>query len=543
MKSKTIVFLLLLIIIIGAALRLYGFEWGIPRAPHWRNHYQDEAFVLGLLFKMGPDNLNPHYFINPTLHYYTLLTAIKTASVAGYIKPFRLPVPTNNLGQPARGLELEDYRRMYQVGRGLCLLESILLILLIYGIGRNLYGPVAGLVGAAFTAVLPTFCYQSRFLVVDAPAVFWLILAFWFITTTPSPARRRPWALMAGLFIGLAIGAKYTNILVVIPFLHRFYQLHRSAAPPPKIFFHRDLLYAGLTAAAFFFFSTPYALLSTAEFLHGDSNGFGGIFGRRGLLYYNNYPANLITPFTVATLQSLRLPLSVLCLAVLVWRLIRHRAGDVTIFCFLVPFYGMLVTKASPHLRHIMPVLPLLMILLGAAWIDPPVVLKRLPLRIFSAGLGAGILIYTLLFSAAYVGRMSTTDTRIASAEWMNANLPRGATIGMATYFPWNYTPPVENVFDPDRIIVTGYDYERLRQQRPVYFIITEYEYRELAYHRGSRYLARQFVDRLFQEKDYELIKEFSRDFSVLGIRFHPDFPNLDWNPVNPRILIYCLKS
>jgi hypothetical protein len=527
----------------GAALRITGFEWGIPQAPYWRNHYQDEAFVLGLMFKMGPDNLNPHYFINPTFHYYTLLGAVKAATLTGYIKPFSLPVTTNNFGQPTLDVSLEDYGRMYRVGRILSILESILLILLVFGIGRNLYGPVAGLIAAALVAVLPTFCYQSRFLVVDAAAVFWFVLTFWFITTQPEPGRLRRWSVLSGLFIGLAVGAKYTNLLIVLPFLYRYCQVREGEEPFWKKILSRDMLYAGLVAAMFFLFTTPYALLSTGEFLHGDKNGFGGIFGSRGLMYYNNYPANLLTPFTVATLQSLRLPMALLCLLGITWRSIRRRAADIIMLCFIVPFYVLLIIKASPHLRHVMPVLPFIVLLSAAALADPPGFMKRPLIRYPAWLLAAAVFMYTALFSMAYVGRLTPVDTRIASADWVKSNLPAEATIGLATYFPWNYTPPVEAVHDREKIMITGYDYDNLLQQKPAYFIITEYEFREYAYSRGSRYQARQFVDRLFQERDYILVKEFNRDFSALGVRFHPFFPNLDWNPVNPRIRIYHRRS
>lgn len=543
MKRNLLLLFLVLITILAAALRITGFEWGIPREPYWRNHYQDEAFVLGLLFKMGPDNLDPHYFINPTLHYYTLLAAEEIASLTGYIKPFSLPVATNNFGQPARGVSLEDYGRMYRVGRILSILQSILLVLLMFGIGRNLYGPAAGIIAAAFTAVLPTFCYQSRFLVVDAPAVFWFVLAFWFITTTPAPPRLRRWSVLAGLFIGLAVGTKYTNLLIVLPFLYRYCRLRGGGEPFWRKLVSRDVMYAGLVAVLFFLFTTPYALLNPGEFLHGDANGFGGIFGDRGLMYYNNYPPNLLTPFSVATLQSLRLPLALLCLLALIWRSIRHRTADVTLLCFIVPFYVLLVAKASPHLRHVMPVLPFIGLLAAAALVDPPGPMKRKLIRCPIWALGVGVFAYTGLFSMAYVGRLTPIDTRIASAEWVKSNIPPDTTLGLATYFPWNYTPPVEAVHDREKIMITGYDYDILLKQKPAYFIITEYEFREYAYSRGSRYQARQFVDRLFQERDYALMNEFSRDFSALGFRFHPSFPNLDWNPVNPRIRVYRLKS
>jgi hypothetical protein len=542
-KNKIVWVLLITVIVLGGILRFSGFEWGIPREPYWRNHYQDEAFVLGLLFKMGPDNLNPHYFINPTFHYYTLLAAVKAATIFGYIKPFSIPVATNRLGQPAGAVSLADYGRMYRVGRLLTVLESIILIYLVFLIGCNLYNRKTGLIAAALTAVVPAAVFQSHFLVVDAPAVFWFVLAFWFLTIRVEPAALRRWSVFCGIFIGLAVGTKYTNILLVPPFLYRLYQLNAAPGPFLKKMFSRYFFYAGLTALGLFFFTTPYALLSFREFLQGDAQGFGGIFGSRGLFYYNAYPLNILTPFSLATLQSLQLPLAVAALAGIIFLCLKRRPGDLMLLLFILPFYVMLIDHASPHLRHVLPVLPFLMIGVAAATDGFMTRTKVKLLKAVVMVLLVGVYVYTLLFSLAVMGRMTKVDTRIECAEWVKANIPADATVGLASYFPWNYTPPVENALNPEKIAITGYSYDNVLAHKCEYFIITEYEYREFAYAREGKYAARKFVNDLFSQRDYQIIKEFKKDFSVFGIKFNPHFPNLDWNPVNPRIYVFRLKS
>ncbi len=58
---------------------------------------------------MKPTDLNPHYFINPTFHYYTLLLSLKAASLTGHIKPFSMPVKLEGLGRPQEGVPISDY--------------------------------------------------------------------------------------------------------------------------------------------------------------------------------------------------------------------------------------------------------------------------------------------------------------------------------------------------------------------------------------------------------------------------------------------------
>lgn len=527
-----------LIIILAAYLRFSGMNWGIPQEPYFRNHYQDEAFVLGLLFKMEPPNLNPHYFINPTLHYYTLLFSLKIASLFNYLKPFSLPIKTNNLGQPEDELILEDYGNMYRVGRFLSILEGILLVLLVFFIGRNLYNEKVGIISALFTAILPTLIYQTHFLTVDAASVFWLILAFYFLSTKIPSEKITLWFIGAGIFIGLAVGSKYTNILIFLPFFYKVYLLNKNKKILLlKKIFPSYVFVSILISIVTFFITTPYALISFNEFLNGDKNGFGGIFGQRGLFYYNAYPTNLISPFTVATFQSLRLPLTILAILGIIYLIYKRKHSDILLLSFIICFYLMLIYHASPHLRHILMVLPFLMIAL-ARMIEDLLVNKRFrKIKPIVVSVAIGTFVYTLLFSLAMVKRMTPVDTRIECANWIKENLSGEATFGLASFFPWNYTPPIEKF--TDKIGITGYNYENLIKLSPDYFIITENEYREFPYARESPLVRERFVNLLFRESDYKIIKKFYQDFQIFGIKFLPKYPNMDWNQVNPVIYIF----
>lgn len=541
MKRNVLLLILCCIIICGGILRFYGAEWGIPKSPYWRNFYQDEAFVLGILLKMEPDDLNPHYFINPTFHYYSILLSLKISTIFNYIKSFSLPVKRNALGQPIRDVSMTDYSKMYSVGRFVSIIEGIILIFLIFLIGRNLYNEKIGVIAAAFTAILPALIYQSHFLVVDAAAVFWLVLAFFFLTTKINPRRRKQWFIIAGILIGIAIGTKYTNILIILPFLYKTYitNKHEKGKSAKKILNKYTLITVGI-ALIVFFLTTPYSILSFNEFLNGDANGFGGIFGRRGLLYYNDYPTNFISPFTLATFHALRLPLTIFALLGSLYLLYKRTTNDILLLTFILPFYCLLIYHASPHLRHILPVLPFLMIATARLFYD--FILKKKP-RFLKPIVVAVIIFtftFTLLFSLSLIRRMTPVDTRIECAEWVKDRITEETTIGMASFFPWSYTPPIDMI--TNKITLVGYNYENLLTTNPEYFIITEYEYRQFYNAHESDYMCKNFVKKLFQEEHYRIEKVFKKDFEILGVRFSPNFPNMDWNPVNPKIYIFKSK-
>lgn len=109
--------------------------------------------------------------------------------------------------------------------------------------------------------------------------------------------------------------------------------------------------------------------------------------------------------------------------------------------------------------------------------------------------------------------------------------------MGWRVFFPWNYTPPIEKF--TDKIGITGYNYENLIKLSPDYFIITEHEYREFPYARESQLVRERFVNLLFRENEYKIIKKFYHDFEIFNIKFSPQYPNMDWNQVNPIIYLF----
>ncbi|MEO0205842.1 MAG: phospholipid carrier-dependent glycosyltransferase, partial [candidate division WOR-3 bacterium] len=172
-KQKIYFVLFLLIIILASYLRFSGFEWAVPEKPYYRAGYQDESFVINLILQMDPEDLNLHYFINPSFHYYTLVIAMKMAHLLGYVKTFAQPVMTNLQGQPVEKIILDDYHKLYVIGRIITMIEGILTVLLVYLIGLKLYDKKTGLIASFIFAILPTHVFQSHFFVVDSPAVFW----------------------------------------------------------------------------------------------------------------------------------------------------------------------------------------------------------------------------------------------------------------------------------------------------------------------------------------------------------------------------------
>lgn len=552
-KKKLYLISTTLIIILASYLRFSGFDWALPKKPYYRSGFQDESFVINLILRMDPKDFNPHYFINPSFHFYTLLLAIKFSHLTGYIKNFSHPVVTNLQGQPVEKITLNDYEKMYTVSRLLTVIEGILTCLLIYLIGSKLYNKETGLLASFIFSILPTHVFQSHFFVVDAPAVFWSIFSLYYMVQALKKKQvKRSYFIISGILLGLSLGTKYMNLLMLFPFIMIYLLKWQD----------RDLKKPLITISTMLFIfllTTPHSLLSLKEFLYGDSEGFGGIFGSKGLFAYNSYPSHPIKPFAYIFYYSLRLPLAILAFLSFGYIIYRRDIGDKIILSFLIPFFLIMVISPSPHLRHSLPAMPFISLMVSSSIIG---LIKKIRNKYLLSGFNIFtifVLLYTLLFTMAMVDRMRYPDTRIEFADWVFRNIPAHTTIGCSTVMPFRYTPPVERPgYDGSSIAPTddeilsslhydfikvNYDYYTLLYHMPEYFFITQIECDELPYNEVGEVNGRNFIRRLFSNEYYSLIKTFERKYNILGIKFDPDFPNLDWNPVSQKIYLFKRKS
>lgn len=99
--------------------------------------------------------------------------------------------------------------------RSLSLVTGTASVALLAGLARALFGPPAGLAAAALLALLPMHVALSATALVDAPALFFLLLALRLALATAAAARPALPALGLALAAGLATGLRYEPWLLV----------------------------------------------------------------------------------------------------------------------------------------------------------------------------------------------------------------------------------------------------------------------------------------------------------------------------------------
>ena len=164
-------------------------RWPHP-GPGWI-HIDERVFLLNPL-KLWSGDLNPHFFIYPTLHIYLTLALY----YAYYL-----------LGGSSR---VEDFvvHHFYVDGSGLIEIARHLNSLLpaatavvVALAGRRLYGVVAGEAGGIFFPVLPLSVRFAHMPTTDSPAVLWIACALYFSIRIAQTGDIRD-SLWAGFFSG-----------------------------------------------------------------------------------------------------------------------------------------------------------------------------------------------------------------------------------------------------------------------------------------------------------------------------------------------------
>ena len=496
--------LLVFILAVALALRLYGVNWdaGYGFHPDERDIYmrsgcmydllteapghrqcgyvggQPEAVPglpsLGVALDAERSPLNPHWFPLGSILIYVMVA-------------FRFVVE--------RFTDISALEMRY-VGRPLSALADVGSVFMVYLLGRRMYGSAVGLLAAALTAVAVIHIQNSHFYRPETFSVFFTLATLWAMLQMVERKRLRDSALL-GLLLGLALAPKVNVLPLVIPMAlaygYRVLDLvegrWREISPQAvqRVLPHA-LLAAGLPVAVFFA-TAPYALLDFGEFV-GDLAAQANMARNAGLwpftVQYIDTPPFLYQ-FQQTAVWGLGLPLGALAwaaipfTAVLVLARPQSRRADLLVLAWVVPGLLFLETFEVRFQRYFFPLMPLMilmaarmlmwLVLLGRSLSSsqrsasagrgiqaplgmlsvPHLTLRWLPVLLVVAVTGATAF-YALAFERVY----AEDHPAIAASRWINQEVPKGTAIvsdnhwdefipELYSYAVWQFP-----VYDPD---------------------------------------------------------------------------------------------
>jgi 4-amino-4-deoxy-L-arabinose transferase-like glycosyltransferase len=409
MARKRETLLLVAILLIAAALRLWHLDFGLPAL----NDPDEPVFIMTALDMLREGRLNPGWFGHPaTLLFYLLTLVIVGVAALGEL-----------LGRWSGSdafvaAVFADPGILVLPMRGMSVAFGLASVWLTWRLGRRVAGPGVGLAAALLLACNTVHVELSQLIRTDMLAT---ALMGWSMLHALSAAEndRRRHHVWAGIAAGLACAAKWPAVLVLAAPAAAILWRARSDARALRL-----LPVAPLVAVVTLLLVSPYLLLDyptvlrdlTAEArpVHPGATGYGFL---GNLAWYLRYP--LAGGFGWAGLAL------IIVGAFGIWR---RPAAAVVLLPTGAAIVLALASQALVWERWIVPVLPIAAIL---AAIGLATLVRRLPLR-WQAWAGGGAVIALAGWMAgvtvAQLGR-NANDPRQAATAWIRAHVPAGRTI------------------------------------------------------------------------------------------------------------------
>jgi 4-amino-4-deoxy-L-arabinose transferase-like glycosyltransferase len=432
--------LLLIILLSAVCIRYQGIKFGLPLAPH-----PDELLIINKASAIVKNaDCNPHFFNYPSLYIYMQSALIKAHYEIGKITG------------KAYSFTAIDRSTTFVIGRLLTLLLSLGTIGTVYVIGTVLFDRTTGLLSTLFIVFSFLHITHSYVATVDSPMVFWAMLSFLMSAVIFLNGPKLRYYILNGIFIGLAIGTKYTAFIAVVPLLYS--HLYRHSFSIKKIF-DRKLILAFLVLPLAFIISTPYAILDFQKFYtdilweakHYSETGHPGYEAES--TSYRAYSSCLLNGFGLIPII-----ISFLGIVRLLWN---KKSTAFLLLLFPSSFFIFVGSYKVCFERNILIAIPFLSIFAGyymAATLQSffehakhCVIQIRekqiiamvgeknfyLSLILVTFGLAAAYGVYGQGFkSYEYMKKISLPNTIWISTKWIENNIPPGSKIALDYYTP-----------------------------------------------------------------------------------------------------------
>lgn len=535
-KGKVVVLALFLF---ALALRLVGLNWGLPTQTHWYSYHPDEAQMLSAIASLDFFNgdFNPNFFNYPSLYIYLAALCHLVASGLGL------------LGQSPS----QNWMVAHDVllcARVVAATLGAATVPLVFLIARQIGGWKTGILAALLLALAPGHVQHSHFATVDVPATFFVTLCVWLSVRGLRENAETRWVakqlLLASFVAGLATATKYNAVLALIAPMAACFYLARKKT----ISFMVLPATIGVTVIAFLI-ACPYSVLDFPAFWGDSQNagvayellvhpkqGSGDVFisTGSGWMYHLifNAPFLLTLPVLLAALPGLA--------ATLKARRTSQPAIILMIWCAL--YFFALGFSQVRFLRYLLPIAPTLCVFAACGVLALP--------RFGSTAkraVGACLLLVAAWGTRDVLYQFVVIDPRDGAAQWMASQSGSSATVGMIES-PWFFSPPLSPVDSPPyrrflalqlsqfsggkyQFIVTGFDTQKLKTDKPQWFVTSEFEWREKARLQDADF--QKFQTAL--EADYAVVARFKNiaPFALPGRDFVPH----DFLYPNPEIRIY----
>lgn len=598
---------LALLVMVGFALRVWNinFDRGIGSHPDERStacFYATSIALPASLEELLDPKQSP---LNPlwdrasdtrrsfTYGHFPLYVGVAMGQVLHWLSPVAERV---GVSQAATDLMARADRACDAIavaGRLTIALFDTLTILLVYFLAKRLYGRAPGLLAAAFYAFTAQAIQLSHFFAMDPASTTFTVLAI-YGAVLMAQERRLRYGLLTGVAAGLAIASKFSALPIlaapVVAGLTWIIVDHRRDTRRQA----RGVMAIPLAlamAALTFFVASPYAVLDWRSFVQATLVEQGQMV--RGVAdfpftrqYRNTTPYlyfiqqqvqwGLGWPLGLLSLAG-TLVASVLLVVTLVkaaaWLLRRNAAplqlsrlesGNLLVWTWIVPYFGLTGAFLAKFNRYMSPLLPFVVIfgagLLWIAWQAASNLSARAMrngIRSVAVAGGIGILAAAIFWSAAYVnGVYGSEHPWLTASRWVYNNAPSGSVILWELWDdPLPKALPGEPGMDMGSTNLRNIDWSPYEEDTAEKYAILKEKLREADYviysskriydsvdELPERYpLTNAYYDAMWNgDLGFELAAEFTSPPSLFGYTFEDRHADESWSLYDhPQVTIF----
>ena len=453
------ILLLALLLATALSLRLFGQDWDQGTYQH-----PDERFIamvsanrlsmpaigdLGEIFSPATSPLNPRRDDengNPLSFAYGSL-------------PMYVQGVTGSILNLFSERDWNSYGELYKVGRTLTAIVDTLTVAFIFLLGRRLFGPAAGFIGAALYTFTVLAIQLAHFFTVDTWLTLFVTATLYFaIRFMDSPTIWRSLAVGATVGMAFATKASVPSLLapILLAYAWAFWKSNR------KLEVASFAAAGGLLSLAVFSLFEPYALVRSGPFIEDIRNQARIVRGETDIPFTRQFVGLIPGIYELRNMFAFTMGPGLFTAAfagigVGLWRAITLRDVRLAIpLLWIVAYLPTTLTTEARFLRYSLPIMPVMAIFAAGllVWL-----VSQQRLRVLGQIATAATLIVTLIWAAGFTTIYMQEHPRIQASRWIHENIPAGATLSAEAWddpLPVRYPGAPANTYDIETLDIYG---------------------------------------------------------------------------------------
>ena len=514
---------LALIILVAAVFRWTGLDWDgythfhpDERYIHWVATTIEWPDDLGTAFSPTESTLNPYYWsanaesdgiVVPqdeprkfAYGHFPLYVGVAATKMADWLGETAVSsfLPSHWLFTTdiLNTADMVEFRHLAAVTRALTGLFDLGTILFVFLLGRTLFRPEVGLLAAAFLALNVMHIQLAHFFIVDPYLTFFVVAALYMMVKAKGKRQKaekwsQAWFVVAAIFTGLAVGAKFSAVLLFLPLALTAWLVFGEGW---KGWWITAVFIAFLT----FFITNPFAVLDWSCEVITPAMAIGPVTIPR-LNWASCYLDNISTqsmmvngggdiPFTrqyegtIPYLYYIEMQMKwgmgpLLALLGFVgfgwgiWQVVRRleirdwrfwvwlntessivNRQSLILLSWMIPFFLVTGSFYVKFMRYLQPLTPFLMLYAAAmvlSW-------RRVWLRRVVWG---GVLVGTAVYAVSFVAIYQSDHPWIATSQWIYDHAPQGSLILSEQ---WDDSLPISMAYNGEKRLRAEYPNQEL---------------------------------------------------------------------------------